>query len=343
MAKILFHPSLEGAQHGGKSLEQFLAFSKKSGGVGAQPSSYHLETDDGLMSGREIRDTFAKHEILLDGISAHCIFWAHTTAWTGSKTVRPFLPKNIWQESPDKIEAWCEDYILRLLELCAELNVKIVPMFWGVSQGFELATGYPFGFFKGPDYDLIQEAADRFIQKTAKIRAKANELGIYLAHEIHPNSAAICAEEFLDLVNICDGDKCLTVTADPSHCWEGETPETRFRMVSDRVVSAAVKNFFIRPGVPLRKANGDWKKRAMQFVDLPSGDMNLVRFTELLIDIGYPQRYCKIMGTNTAPLVTEAESAVRDLDDTAANAIAYARDRLCFPIAEVSFEEGMGA
>lgn len=80
----------------------------------------------------------------------------------------------------------------------------------------------------------------------------------------------------------------------------------------------------------------------MQFVDLPSGDMNLVRFTELLIDIGYPQRYCEIMGTNTAPLVTEAESAVRDLDDTAANAIAYARDTLCFPVTEVSFEAGMG-
>jgi len=42
-------------------------------------------------------------------------------------------------------------------------------------------------------------------------------------------------------------------------------------------------------------------------------------------------------------LVVEAESAYRDLDATSANAIAYVRDNLCFPLAAGSFEEGMGA
>ena len=49
------------------------------------------------------------------------------------------------------------------------------------------------------------------------------------------------------------------------------------------------------------------------------------------------------MGTDTAPLVTEAESAYRDLDATSRNAIQYAANHLIFPVAEGSFEDGMGA
>ena len=342
MAKNVLHSSIEGAQHGAKSLDEFLAFAKASGAAGAQPSNFIVEKEGGFYSAQEIRDHFEKHELKMDGISVHCIGWAHTTAWTGSKTIRPFLPKDVWTKSISEIESWCEDYLLRFFDLSVELGLKIIPMFWGMSCGFELGSGYPFGFFQGPEYDLEKEAHERFVTKTAKIRARANELGIIICHEIHPNTAAMCSDDFNALVDACDGDKCLGVTADPSHCWEGEDPETRFRLVADRVYSAAWKNFVIRPGVPLRKMSGDWTKRAMQFVDLGSGDMNLMRYTELMISIGYADRYCEVMGTETAPLVTEAESAYRDLDATSANAIAYASDELCFPIAEGSFEDGMG-
>ncbi len=30
-------------------------------------------------------------------------------------------------------------------------------MFWGVVYGWEVATGYPWGFWKGGDYDLLKE------------------------------------------------------------------------------------------------------------------------------------------------------------------------------------------
>jgi hypothetical protein len=86
-----------------------------------------------------------------------------------------------------------------------------------------------------------------------------------------------------------------------------------------------------------------WQKRAMQFVDIGSGDLNMTRYAELMMHSGYPQRYCAVMGARTAPLVVEAESAYRDLDTTSANGIAYVRDNLCFPVAAGSFEEGMGA
>jgi sugar phosphate isomerase/epimerase len=343
MAQTVFHPSIEGAQHGAKSLDQFLAYAKKSGAAGAQPSNYMLHADKGFKSAKEIKAAFAKAKLTLDGVSAHCPFWVHTTAWTGSPTVRPFIPADVAKKSPAEIEKWAEDYCLRLLDLCAELGVKIVPMFWGVAFGWELATGYPWGFWKGGDFDLIAEGWERFVKKTAKLRRHATALGIFLAHEIHPGTAAMCADDFQMLVDTCDGDACLTVNADPSHCWEGEGWETRFQKVASRIVACHVKNFVIRSGLPLRRMEPDWQKRAMQFADIPTGDLNMTRYVELLVHAGYPQRYCRITGAKTAPLVVEAESAYRDLDATSANGIEFTRDRLCFPLAAGSFEEGMGA
>ncbi len=343
MAQTIYHPSVEGAQHGAKNLTDFLAYAKKAGAAGAQPSNYMLQAGEGFKSAKEIKQTFEKAKMKLDGVSAHCPFWVQTSAWTGTPGIRPFIPGDVAKQSPEKIEKWSEDYLLRLLDLCGELGVKIVPMFWGVAFGWELAGGYPWGFWAGPGYDQIQEGSERFVKKTAKIRAHARKLGIYLCHEIHPGTAAMCADDFNLLVKICDGDKCLGVNADPSHCWEGEDWETRFRKVADRVHACHVKNFVIRPGVPLRKMAPDWRDRAMQFTDLPTGDVNLGRYVEMLIHIGYPKRYCAAMGTQSAPLIVEAESAFRDLDATSANGVAYVRDHLCFPVAAGSFEDGMGA
>ena len=343
MAERCFHPSIEGAQHGAKSLPDFLDYAKKSGAAGAQPSNYMLQDEKGFKSAKSIKDTFAKAKLSLDGVSAHCPFWVHTTAWTGSPSIRPFIPADIAKKSAAEIEKWAEDYLLKLLDLCAELSLKIVPMFWGTAFGWELASGYPWGFWKGGDYDLLKEGQERFVKKTAKLRKHAKGLGIYLCHEIHPGTAAMCADDFNLLVEICDGDQVLAVNADPSHCWEGENWETRFLKVASRVYACHVKNFVIRPGVPVRKMEPGWQKRAMQFVDIPTGDINMMRYVELLVLTGYPQRYCQLMGSKTAPLVVEAESAYRDLDATSANGIQYVRDHLCFPLAAGSFEEGMGA
>jgi hypothetical protein len=113
--------------------------------------------------------------------------------------------------------------------------------------------------------------------------------------------------------------------------------------VASRIYACHVKNHTVRKGIPLRMMEPDWQKRSMQFVDIPSGDLNMVRYAELLIKSGYPQRFKAINGTKTAPLIVEAESAYRDLDATSANGIQYVRDNLCFPVATGSFEDGMGA
>jgi len=338
-----YHASIEGAQHGAKSLAQFLDYAKASGASGAQPSNYMLNGPKGFKSVKEIKETFESRGMSLDGISAHCPFWVHTSAWTGTKSGNPFIAPDVAKKSPQEIEKWHETYLLKLMDLAAELGVKVIPMFWGVAFGWELATGYPWGFWSGGGFDLIKEGQERFVKKTAKLRAHANKLGIYLAHEIHPGTAAMCADDFNMLVSICDGDKCLAVNADPSHCWEGETWEQRFLKVGGRIYAAHVKNFTIRSGFPLRAMQPAWGKRAMQFTDLPTGDLNMSRYVELLLHVGYQDRYTKLMGTKTAPLVVEAESAHKDLDYCSANGIAYTRDHLCFPQAGGSFEDGMGA
>jgi sugar phosphate isomerase/epimerase len=343
MAQSCFHPSIEGAQHGAKGLAAFLDYAKQSGAAGAQPSNYMLQGPKGFLSAKEIKDSFAQRGLTLDGISCHCPFWVHTTAWTASPTVRPFIPGDMAKKSPADIEKWAENYLLKLFDLAIELEVKVLPMFWGVAFGWEMASGYPWGFWAGSDYDLIKEGQERFVKKTAKLRKAANERGLYLAHEIHPGTAAMCADDFNMLVGLCDGDKCLAVNADPSHCWEGESWETRFLKVGPRVYGAHIKNFVVRPGLPLRMMEPAWPKRAMQFVDLPSGEINMQRYAELLVHIGYPTRYCQVMRRKTAPLVVEAESAHKDLDYTSADGIAFVRDHLCWPVASGSFEDGMGA
>jgi sugar phosphate isomerase/epimerase len=343
MPQTLFHASVEGAQHGAKSLEAFLDYAKAAGATGVQPSNYMLQDGRKFRTVQSIKDAFESRGMTLDGISAHCPFWVHTTAWTNSPTIRPFIPADIAKKSPTAIETWTENYIVRLMGLAAELGVKIMPMFWGTAFGWELASGYPWGFWAGGDYDLIKKGQDRFVEKTKRLRARANKLGIKLCHEIHPGTAAMSADDFNMLVKICGGDPCLAVNADPSHCWEGEDWETRFRKVADRVYACHVKNFVIRKGIPLRFMEPNWQKRAMQFTDLPSGDLNMARYVEMLVSIGYPQRYMAVTGRATAPLIVEAESAYRDLDSCSANGIDYVAKNLCFPLAAGSFEDGMGA
>src|SRR5438067_11746138 len=126
MPENCFHASIEGAQHGAKNLTQFLEYAKKSGAAGAQPSNYMLQSDKGFKSAKEIKDVFAKAKLSLDGVSAHCPFWVHTSAWTGTPTIRPFIPPEVTKKSAADIEKWAEDYLLKLMDLCAELSLKVL-------------------------------------------------------------------------------------------------------------------------------------------------------------------------------------------------------------------------
>ena len=344
MGKKAFHASVEGAQHGSKGLGGFLKFAKEAFAAGCQPSNFMLEDGKGgFLPAAAIKQKFADAGLKLDGISAHCPIWVQTTAWTGSKAIRPFIPAEVAKMNVEGIQQWAETYTLKLLDLCAELGVKIVPMFWGVAYGWEVATGYPWGFWKGSDYDLIKEGDERFLTLTENIRGKARMCGIKLAHEIHPGTAAMTADDFLRLAALCSYDTCLAVNADPSHCWEGEAWEDRFDKVGDYVCGAHVKNMRVKPGSPMRCMEPAWAKRPMQFTPLERGEVDIVAYAEQMLRVGYAERYCKIQRTGTAPLVVEAEAAVEELDDVSARGIKLVRDTCCVNLQQGSFEDGMGA
>ena len=61
----------------------------------------------------------------LDGVSGHCAFWVHTTAWTASPSIRPFIPADVAKKSPEQIERWAENYIRRKVG-----SVSIRPRSW---------------------------------------------------------------------------------------------------------------------------------------------------------------------------------------------------------------------
>lgn len=341
----VFHPSLELGQHGGKGLTGALDFAKRAGCVGAQPSNYLLQGSNGdLMSPDEVRAAFAQNDLLCDGISSHCMFWVHGTAWTGSATIRPFIPEHLHQKSVQEIERWVESYLIRLMELASELNRKVIPMFWGLYQGYELATGYPWGFPQGPGYDLVKLAEERFVTKTQRLRDEARSLGLVLAHEIHPNSGAMCADDFLRLRQITDNDPSLGVFADPSHCWNGETFEERFIKVGPYVYGAHAKDFKRVPGLPQLSQQMNWQRRGVYFTRLGTGEVDLCRYAEILISSGIKQRLNALHDTSgaTVPMCAEAESPFVDLDECAADGVRYVKDHLCFEVMQGSFEDGMG-
>ncbi len=106
MAKPIYHSSIEGAQHGGKGLEGFLSFAKEAGAAGAQPSHYMFEdgdTGEAFKNPQDIRDTFEKHGLKLDGVSGHCAFWVHTSSWTGTKSGHPFIHGPNQDKSPEEL------------------------------------------------------------------------------------------------------------------------------------------------------------------------------------------------------------------------------------------------
>ena len=346
MSKSLFHPSLECVQHGGKSLDEVLAYAKRIGCVGVQLSNFHLLNADGeFIKADAVKSALEQYELRLDGISAHCLFWVHGAAGTGTPSVSKFVPADIYTKGNAGVETWAEIKCIELMELSNDLENFVIPMFWGPYQGLEVVSGYPWGMWDLPVGNLVQQGFERFAEKTGKLRGHAGDCGLSLAHELHRGTAATCAEDFLKLVNVCDGDGCLDVNADPSHCWDGEDVETRFTKVGKHVIGCHVKDMQRIPGRSMLSMEDDWKKRGMQFTKLGEGELNLHRYVQLMIDVGYPQRFRELQGLEkdaTVPLVGEAESAYYDLDEVSEHATNFIAQNLCSAFATQSFEKDMG-
>ena len=58
-----------------------------------------------------------------------------------------------------------QTYLIRLMDLCAELGLKIVPMFFGGPFGWELAAGDFLAWGKRPNCDLVKAGQVRLVKK----------------------------------------------------------------------------------------------------------------------------------------------------------------------------------
>ncbi|HOW63820.1 MAG TPA: hypothetical protein P5186_10970 [Candidatus Paceibacterota bacterium] len=261
---------------------------------------------------KEVRQILQGLGIVTPTISAHCAAYAHLSAKWGIEYADKFVPPSVVAKGAQYVEDWSEEYLLGLLEAGTAAGIRIYGWFWGLWGHPVLHSGYPWIF--GWD-SMMAEALDRFREKTANIRARANKLGAYLAHEIHPGTGAICSRDFALLLMACDYDRSLCVWGDPSHCWAGETWTQRFTspFVAPRVIGSHAKNFKYLAGASTLMISEDWPQRGHQFCGHGEGEVNLESYAKMLLAIGAGDRFCAINGGDIMPIYSEAEDSILPL------------------------------
>jgi sugar phosphate isomerase/epimerase len=267
---------------------------------------------------KELKQVFGALRIVAPTISAHCAAYAHLSAKWSLEYAEKFVPSAVLAKGAQYVEDWSEEYLVGMLEAGTAAGIHTYGWFWGLWGNPVLHCGYPwvFGWDK-----MMSEGLDRFRDKTARIRAEANRLGAYLAHEIHPATGAICARDFGLLLLATDYDRCLCVWGDPSHCWAGESWTRRFTspLVAPRVVGSHAKNFKLLEGASTLMISEDWAQRGHQFCGHGEGEVNLKSYTKMLLAIGAGDRFCAINGGDLMPMYSEAEDSILPLISPGAN------------------------
>ena len=261
---------------------------------------------------KEIQQVLASLGIVAPTISAHGASFVHLSAKWGLEYAERLVPATVAARGNQYVEDWSEEYLLGLLETAAAVGIRIVGWFWGLWGNPVLHSGYPWVF--GWE-SMMAGGLERFRFKTAKIRQHAKRLGIYLCHELHPGTGAICARDFGLLLLASDYDPCLCIWADPSHCWAGENWIQRFTspFVAERVLGSHIKNFKYLEGCSTLMISEDWAQRGHQFCGHGEGIVNLESYTKMLLSIGVGERFCAITGGDVMPVYSEAEDSILPL------------------------------
>ncbi len=95
MAQNCYHASIEGAQHGAKTHQDFLDYAKRSGASGAQPSNYMLRPDKYLREARAFKRELEKRLMSPDAATnCHSCFGLDRKVVNARKR-RPFSGKRL--------------------------------------------------------------------------------------------------------------------------------------------------------------------------------------------------------------------------------------------------------
>ncbi|MCA9066724.1 MAG: hypothetical protein KDA96_26835, partial [Planctomycetaceae bacterium] len=164
-----------------KTLEAIADYATGHGARSLMISNYLLNGpghgDNGRIVFRdpaELRQALDDAGIVAPVISAHCAAYAHLSAHWGLEYVDKFVPPAVAAKGQQYVEDWSEEYLLGMLETGTALGIHIFGWFWGLWGNPVLHSGYPWVF--GWD-EMMAAGLDRFRDKTAKLRARANELG----------------------------------------------------------------------------------------------------------------------------------------------------------------------
>jgi sugar phosphate isomerase/epimerase len=302
-----------------KTLEGVAKYATDCGARSLMISNYLLNGpghgDNGKIVFRkpeEIRQVLTANRIVAPTISAHCAAYAHLSAKWGLEYAEKFVPAPVLAKGAQYVEDWSEQYLLGLIETGTAAGIHIYGWFWGLWGHPVLHSGYPWVF--GWD-EMMAAGLQRFRDKTAKLRARANQLGAYFAHEIHPGTGAICSRDFALLLMATDYDRSICVWGDPSHCWAGESWTGRFTspFVAPRVVGSHAKNFKFLQGASTLMISEDWTQRGHQFCGHGEGEVNLESYAKMLLAIGAGDRFCAINGGDLMPIFSEAEDSILPL------------------------------
>lgn len=302
-----------------QSLENVADYATKCGARSLMISNYLLNGpghgDNGKIVFRnpaEVRQLIADKGLVAPTISAHCAAYAHLSARWGLEYADKFVPAAVAAKGTQYVEDWSEEYLIGMLETGTAAGIRIFGWFWGLWGHPVLHSGYPWVF--GWD-GMMAAGLERFREKTARIRARANQLGAFLAHEIHPGTGAICSRDFALLLMATDYDPSMCVWGDPSHCWAGESWSQRFTspFVAPRVVGSHAKNFKFLQGASTLMISEDWVQRGHQFCGHGEGEVNLESYAKMLLAIGVGDRFCAINGGDLMPMFSEAEDSILPL------------------------------
>lgn len=363
---VRYVSAVEGAQHGGKKAVRtpdtpiekptFFEFCRDAGAFGAQPSNYQLFGPDGKpFSARQIKEEADRCCVKIVGFSIHCLDYVEFLLLGGtlSKGIRPFIPKSLRRSDPKEIIAWCREQKEIVYGICQELGIKDVATFHGPVHGLEVASGYPWPFFNWTevpgeigedDYDLVAEGDELWAKYGKEALDKAASYGVRKNEELHHNTLARNPSDFHRMKKCVDNHSGWGINDDWSHGWHGHTGEQRTNEGGEDVNMDHIKVHRIIPGRPLLSSEADWKKRGMMFATLSEFPGTVIRNSQVLIDVGYPQRYALRYGTDWAPLVVEAESAYYNPDQATVDGVRTINELIATrQIAEGSFEKDMGA
>jgi hypothetical protein len=270
----------EGAQHGGTPLPQLLIKAGNANFLVMQPSGNHIDLARCAVDMRYctwIKAVFAAARMPLLSVSVHMDAYFLMSA-THVARAREILGGTDAALPDERLQELLLQRMALIMIGAARLGIQALHLFWG-QPGNVPPYGWPFHPAGGTN---IREMRERFVAIMKRLLPLAEQLGIYLCHEIHFGTIAQNADDYITIWEMLGKPKHMVLGFDPSHFWCGEPwyiALDKLRRAGIKVILCHFKQAIILHGRAMLGYEHDDRLRGMMFVSLDSTggfvDMNL--------------------------------------------------------------------